>query len=170
MAKKLNERKQARSFLKGALMLIPNFLKLLYRLFKDSRVPLAEKALLVGTIAYVVSPLDFIPDVIPFIGEVDDLYLIALVLLRLLTRTNDEVLYEHWDGSLDLVTLINRIEKAARYFLPKKLQTILLGRAEIVPQLKGGLLSSPPAPESIESIKKNREKSEDNNYDRRFSR
>ncbi|MGH9935989.1 MAG: hypothetical protein ACREAM_07065 [Blastocatellia bacterium] len=38
-----NERKQARGVLKEALMLIPNFLKLLYRLFKDPRAPLAEK-------------------------------------------------------------------------------------------------------------------------------
>ena len=58
------DRKQARGVLQGALMLIPNFLKLLYRLFKDSRVPTAEKALLVGAIAYVISPLDLIPDVI----------------------------------------------------------------------------------------------------------
>ena len=43
MAGKQNDRKQARGFLKEALMLIPNFLKLLYRLFRDGRVPMAEK-------------------------------------------------------------------------------------------------------------------------------
>src|SRR5262245_46352505 len=89
---KPEKRKEAKGFLTSMIMLIPNFLKLMGRLFKDSRVPMAEKAMLVGAIAYVISPLDLIPDVFPVIGQVDDLYLIALVVLRLLARTDDEVL------------------------------------------------------------------------------
>jgi uncharacterized membrane protein YkvA (DUF1232 family) len=152
MASNRSDNKQARGFLKEALLLIPNFLKLLYRLFKDARVPLAEKVLLVGTIAYVISPIDFIPDFIPFIGQVDDLYLVSLVLLRLLSRTNPEVLRENWDGGGDLSALVDRIEKAARYVLPERVQRILLGRVEIAPQVKGGLLSSPAAPKSDEPV------------------
>jgi len=152
MAINWKERKQARGILKEALMLIPNFLKLLYRLFADPRVPLAEKVLLVGTIVYVVSPLDFIPDVFPFIGQVDDLYLVALVVLRLLGRTTGEVLREHWDGGGDLSALVGRIERAARYVLPARIQRILRGRVEIAPQVKGGLLSSPASPDPIESV------------------
>lgn len=143
-------RKASRGFLRGAIMLIPNFLKLLYRLFKDSRVPMTEKALIIGTIAYVVSPIDLLPDVIPFVGQVDDLYLIGLVTLRLLSRTDDEVLREHWDGSGDLASLVNKVVRAAQYILPKRVQRILLGRAEIAPHVKGGLLSSPAAAEDIE--------------------
>src|SRR5215475_10115682 len=111
----LKNRTQRRGVLREAATLIPNFLKLLYRLFKDPRAPFAEKALLAGTIIYVVSPLDFIPDLVPFIGQVDDLYLVALVVLRLLSRTNEEILREHWDGGGDLATLVGGIESAARY-------------------------------------------------------
>src|SRR5262245_12368924 len=120
------ERKSARGFLKDALMLIPSFLKLLYRLFRDPRVPMAEKALVVGVIVYVISPLDLIPDVIPFIGEVDDLYLVALTILRLLSRTSDDVLREHWEGAGDLTSTVDKITRAARYMLPKRVQQILL--------------------------------------------
>lgn len=154
MAINQKERKQARGILKEALMLIPNFLKLLYRLLKDQRAPMAEKALLVGVIIYVISPIDFIPDLVPFIGQVDDLYLIALVVLRLLSRTNGEVLREHWDGSGDLAALVSGIERAARYVLPARIQRILLGRVEIAPQVRGGLLSSPSAPDDIEVERK----------------
>lgn len=142
MSRQSQERKEARGFLCSALMLIPNFLKLLFRLFKDPRVPLAEKALLAGVVAYVISPLDLIPDFFPFIGEVDDLYLVALVLLRMLARTNDEVIREHWDGGGDLASIVDKIENAARYVLPKRIRNILLGRVEIAPQIKGGLISS----------------------------
>ena len=158
MAIDLKERKQARGVLKNALALIPNFLKLLYRLIKDPRAPLAEKALLLGTIVYVVSPLDFLPDVIPFIGQVDDLYLVALVVLRLLSRTDGEVLREHWDGGGDLGALVGGIEQAARYVLPKRVRQILLGRAEIAPQIKGGFLASPSAPDDLEVERRIRKK------------
>jgi uncharacterized membrane protein YkvA (DUF1232 family) len=158
MTRHIKERKEARGILRSALMLIPNFLKLLFRLFKDSRVPLAEKALLIGVIAYVLSPLDLIPDLVPFVGQVDDLYLIALVVLRLLTRTSDSVLREHWDGRGDLAATVGSIDRAARYILPKRIRNILLGRVEIAPQIKGGLISSPPMPDEIEIERKIRNK------------
>ncbi|MGH9837802.1 MAG: YkvA family protein [Blastocatellia bacterium] len=147
-----HERRQARSVLKDALMLIPNFLKLLVRLFKDSRVPTTEKALVAGAIVYVISPIDVIPDLIPFVGQVDDVYLVSLTLLRLLSRSGDDVLREHWGGAGDLASVVDKIVRAARYVLPKRVQEILLGRVEVAPKIKGGLLSSPAAPERIDSI------------------
>jgi uncharacterized membrane protein YkvA (DUF1232 family) len=158
MSIELKERKHRRGVLREAATLIPNFLKLLYRLFKDSRAPLAEKALLAGTIIYVVSPLDFIPDLIPFVGQVDDLYLVALVVLRLLSRTDDEALREHWDGGGDLAALVGRVERAARYVLPSGIRRILLGRVEIAPQFEGGLIASPSAPDDIEVERRIRKK------------
>ncbi|MGH9801317.1 MAG: YkvA family protein [Blastocatellia bacterium] len=146
-------RKEAKGFLRGVIMLIPNFLKLLFRLFKDSRVPMAEKAMLIGAIAYVISPLDLIPDVIPVIGQVDDLYLVGLVVLRLLARTDDGVLQEHWDGRGDLASVVNKIVRAAQYILPKRMQRILLGRVDIAPKIQGGLMSSPAAIEDIEDVR-----------------
>lgn len=145
------ERKRARGILREALLLIPNFLKLLYRLFRDSRVPKAEKALLVGAIIYVISPLDLIPDVIPFVGEVDDLYLAALTVIRLLNRAPDAVIREHWDGRGDIAGVVDKVVRAAQFVLPKRVQRILLGRVELAPKVvKGGLLSSPAAAEEFE--------------------
>lgn len=147
------DRKEAKGFLKSVIMLIPNFLKLLGRLFTDSRVPMAEKAMLVGAIVYVISPLDLIPDVIPFIGQVDDLYLVSLVVLRLLARTDDGVIQEHWDGRGDLASIVNKIVRAAQYILPKRMQRILLGRVDIAPKFKGGIISSPAAVEDIDDAR-----------------
>lgn len=145
------EKREARGLLKRAIFLIPNFLKLLARLFKDGRVPTTEKALLLGTIVYVISPIDVLPDMIPFIGQVDDLYLVSLVLLRLLARSPEEVVRQYWEGGGDLVSLVDKIVRAANYVLPKRIRYILLGRVELAPRIKaGGLLSSPAAPASIE--------------------
>jgi len=158
MAKKLNEVRKARGILRNGLTLIPNLLKLLFRLFKDSRVPVAEKVFVIGAIIYFLSPLDFLPDMIPFVGQVDDLYLISLTILRLLNRTNDSILREHWDGGGDIATIVDRIIKASTFILPRRIRRVLISRIEIAPQIDGGLISSPGDPQSIESVRRARER------------
>ncbi len=45
---------------------------------RDPRVPIAVKAVMVATLAYVASPIDLIPDFIPFVGHLDDMILIPI--------------------------------------------------------------------------------------------
>jgi len=116
--------------MKELLLFIPKLLWLLFGLLRDERVSRADKAILAGTILYVISPLDIIPDFIPFIGQVDDAYLIAISLMRLLNRTDAEVFREHWKGSIDLKDLVTSISTAAEYFLPRKIKNVLRGRIE----------------------------------------
>jgi len=119
-----------KSRMKELLLFIPKLLWLLFGLLRDERVSRADKAILAGTILYVISPLDIIPDFIPFIGQVDDAYLIAISLMRLLNRTDAEVFREHWKGSIDLKDLVTSISTAAEYFLPSKIKNVLRGRIE----------------------------------------
>lgn len=147
------ERRRASGFLRNVIYLIPNFLKLLFRLFKDKRVPTAEKAFLIGAIAYIIAPLDLLPDVIPFLGQVDDLYLVSLTMLRLLNRTPADVVREHWDGGGDIARIVGRIAQAASFVLPKRVANILLGKVVIAPKIKGGVFTSPADPE-LEDIQR----------------
>lgn len=50
----------------------------IYLACKDSRVPWYAKALAVVVVAYALSPIDLIPDVIPVLGYLDDLILVPL--------------------------------------------------------------------------------------------
>lgn len=127
------EKSELKSRLNGFLMFLPNMVMLLGRLLKDARVPTAEKALFVAAIVYVVSPLDFIPDVFPFIGQVDDLYVVALTLLRLLNRTDASVVRQHWSGGGDIVSLADSIANIAPKFLPKRVSRVLTSRVELAP-------------------------------------
>jgi len=53
---------------------------LLYLAFKDPRVPRQAKILLMLLAAYIISPIDILPDfVIPGLGYIDDLALISYV-------------------------------------------------------------------------------------------
>src|SRR5690349_24976603 len=85
-----------RSRMTNLLLVIPNLLLLSARLMVDPRVPAKERLLVAGALVYAFMPLDFIPDMLPFIGQVDDAYLIALTLLRLTTVTGPRVLRQHW--------------------------------------------------------------------------
>jgi uncharacterized membrane protein YkvA (DUF1232 family) len=124
---------QLRGRMKSFLMFLPNMVILLGRLLKDPRVPLAEKALFVGAIVYVISPIDLIPDVLPFIGQVDDIYVVSLVLMRLINRTNEDVVREHWSGGGDIIALIDSIASIAPTFLPKRVARVLESRVELAP-------------------------------------
>lgn len=104
---------------------IPNFLKLLGRLARDPRISKLDKAIVMATIGYVVMPLDFIPDFIPFLGQVDDIYLLALALDRLLNNAGIDLLLEHWDGDVgSLETAIAALDKAGS-FLPEQVRSLL---------------------------------------------
>jgi uncharacterized membrane protein YkvA (DUF1232 family) len=124
---------QLKGRMKSFLMFLPNMVRLLGRLLKDSRVPTAEKALFLAAIVYVISPLDFIPDVFPFIGQVDDIYVVALTLIRLINRTSDGVVREHWSGGGDIVSLVDSIASIAPSFLPKRVKRVLQSRVELAP-------------------------------------
>lgn len=115
----------------GFLMFLPNMVKLLGRLMGDNRVALAEKALFAASIVYVIVPLDLIPDIFPFVGQVDDIYLVALVLLRLLNRTDENIIREHWDGGGDIVKLADSIAGLAPKLLPKRVSRLLTSKVEL---------------------------------------
>jgi uncharacterized membrane protein YkvA (DUF1232 family) len=123
----------ARRRLKNLLLFIPNMVLLCARLLTDSRVPATERALLAGAIVYAIIPFDLIPDMIPFVGQVDDVYLIALTLLRLLDRTDPKVVREHWSGGGDVVELIGAAATLAAKFLPARIKRVLTARVEVAP-------------------------------------
>lgn len=112
---------------------LPRFLKLLWGLLSDSRVALLDKLLVAGAIAYIVTPIDLIPDFIPFLGEVDDIYLLVLALRRLMENAGRAVLMSHWSGDpADLRGLnLRKALMAAAFFLPRRVRRRLrvMGRA-----------------------------------------
>jgi len=103
---------------------LPRYLRLLGGLVTDGRVSMVDKLLVVGAMAYIVMPVDIIPDFIPFFGEVDDLYLLVLALQRLVSNAGHRVLLDHWTGNPgDLAELnLRHALAAAAFFLPKRIR------------------------------------------------
>ena len=130
---KRREKSEMKARMRTFIMFLPNMIMLMGRLLRDARVPTAEKALFAAAIVYVISPIDFIPDVFPFIGQVDDLYVVALVLLRVINRTDESVVREHWGGGGDIVALANSIASIAPKILPKRISRVITSKVELAP-------------------------------------
>lgn len=140
------KKSQAKKRMKNALMFLPNLVKLCGKLLTDSRVPTAEKALFAGAIVYAIMPLDIIPDFLPFIGQVDDIYLISLTLMRLISRTDESIVREHWAGGGDVIKLIDSVANLAPMLLPKKVTRVMSAEVKLA-----------PAGKNLLDLKKNKE-------------
>jgi len=122
------ERRGPRSGMKRSVMRvirqIPSYLRLLVGLIGDRRVSRLDRLLVIGALAYIVSPLDFIPDLIPFLGEVDDVYLLMLALQRMVERAGFPVLLDHWRGDPEELEDLNlaSVISAAGFFLPPRMR------------------------------------------------
>src|SRR5436305_13440653 len=117
---------ELKSRMKNLLMFFPNMVILTSRLMVDSRVPRTERALFAAALMYAIIPFDFIPDLIPFVGQIDDLFLISLTLLRLIDRTDDSVVREHWRGGGDIVALAESAATIAPLLMPRRISRILI--------------------------------------------
>jgi uncharacterized membrane protein YkvA (DUF1232 family) len=126
---------ELKSRMKNLLMFLPNMVVLCCKLMVDKRVPRTERALFAAAVIYAVIPFDFIPDMIPFVGQVDDLFLISLTLLRLIDHTDDMVVREHWRGGGDIVQLAESVSTIAPLLMPKRVARVLL--AKVKPTAEG---------------------------------
>lgn len=87
-----------RSAAREVAMFLPNLAMLFKGLIQDPRVPRGSKALLLFGAAWIASPIDLIPDFIPFLGPLDDAVVAGLILRRLLKTAGRGIIEEHWRG------------------------------------------------------------------------
>jgi uncharacterized membrane protein YkvA (DUF1232 family) len=85
--------------LREAARLVPDVARLVSRLARDSEVPTGVRVRLWLLLAYLVSPIDLVPDVLPVIGWADDAIIVVLVLRTVVRRAGPELLDRHWPGT-----------------------------------------------------------------------
>ena len=69
--------------------------KLAYNLMLDQRVPVLAKLIPIGAVAYLLLPLDIAPDVIPVLGQLDDVAILMFGLRIFFEFAPPEVVHEH---------------------------------------------------------------------------
>jgi uncharacterized membrane protein YkvA (DUF1232 family) len=91
------------------LRLIPDLVRLVRSLLADPTTPRSAKVGLGGLLAYLISPIDLVPDFIPVIGSLDDIVILALVLRWAGRRVGAESLQMHWTGSTEGFAILRRL-------------------------------------------------------------
>ena len=64
---------------------------ILYYTLESDRVSIKDKAIIIGALGYLISPLDVIPDAIPIAGLGDDLAVLIYVLRKIWGEVSDDV-------------------------------------------------------------------------------
>lgn len=80
--------------------------RLTLALLRDERVATHDKLAAGAALVYLVSPVDLILDVIPVIGQLDDLALIVWAWRRLVQSAGLDVIEDHWHGDDQALRLV----------------------------------------------------------------
>ena len=94
---------------RDGVRILPDLLRLLKRLAADNSLPWGVRARLWVLLAFVISPIDIIPDFIPVIGYLDDVILVALMLRSVVRRSGQQAIERHWPGGPEGLAAVLRI-------------------------------------------------------------
>ena len=114
--------------LRELLLLLPDCVVLLARLVREPQVPSGAKLVAAGALAYVLSPVDLLPELLlgP-IGLIDDLLVAGMGISFLMNRVHPDLVRAHWPGTEDALESLQAVSSFAEEQLAGRVLS-LLGR------------------------------------------
>lgn len=98
-----------RGLLREAMRILPDLLRLVTRMARDSTLPRGVRWRLVLLLAYLASPVDLVPDFVPVLGYADDAIVVAWVLRSVVRRVGVEEIRARWPGTDDGFAALRRL-------------------------------------------------------------
>jgi uncharacterized membrane protein YkvA (DUF1232 family) len=89
--------------------LIPDIARLVRDLLRDRSVPISARIALGILLAWIVNPIDLIPEFIPVLGPLDDAVVAVLVLRFVRRRIGEDELQQRWRGTPQGYVLLKRL-------------------------------------------------------------
>jgi uncharacterized membrane protein YkvA (DUF1232 family) len=86
---------------------------LLRRLVTDARIPRRHRAALLLAVAYLMFPVDLVPDFLPVVGYLDDVLVVVLAVRLVLRRAGPELIRAHWNGSERILSTLLRLSSVS---------------------------------------------------------
>jgi uncharacterized membrane protein YkvA (DUF1232 family) len=91
------------------LRVVPDLLRLLRSIVGDRSAPWDVRVVLVLLVAWILSPIDLIPEFIPVLGPLDDVVVAVLAMRYTRRRMGIEDLRSRWVGSTEGFALVERV-------------------------------------------------------------
>jgi uncharacterized membrane protein YkvA (DUF1232 family) len=108
--------------MKALLRALPDLARLIGRLVLDPILPRGVKVALAAAAVYLASPIDLIPDFIPFVGYLDDVLIAAVVVDGVLNYVDRGLVLKYWPGSETSLEKIARSAKLLAAWVPRRLK------------------------------------------------
>jgi len=94
--------------------LVPDILRLVRDLLRDRSVPVSVRLSLVFLLAWLVSPIDLIPEFVPVLGPLDDVVVAVIVLRYVRRRLGEDDLRQRWRGTPEGFGLLGSVLGGSR--------------------------------------------------------
>jgi uncharacterized membrane protein YkvA (DUF1232 family) len=104
------------------LRTLPALAGMIVGLVRDPALPRPAKIALVTALVYLASPVDLLPDTLPFVGVVDDLLLAAIVLDGILTFVDRELVRRHWPAGERSLETLARSTRLLAAWVPRRVR------------------------------------------------
>src|SRR5207248_10748877 len=92
--------------LRELLGVVPDLVRLIRDRLADRQTPFGVRLALTVLLAWIVNPIDLIPEFIPVIGPLDDVVVAVLVLRYVRRRIGDDPLSRRWPGTPQAYVLL----------------------------------------------------------------
>jgi uncharacterized membrane protein YkvA (DUF1232 family) len=102
---------------------LPDVVRTIVRLAADPVLPTAAKVAIAAAVLYLVSPVDLIPDFIPFLGALDDVLVAAIVVDGILNVVDRALVLKYWPGSPQSLERVAGAARVLAAWVPRRLKT-----------------------------------------------
>ena len=108
--------------MRALLRALPDIVRTIIGLAIDPVLPKAAKVALAAAVLYLVSPIDLIPDFIPGLGYIDDVFVAAILVDGMLNFVNRALVLKYWPGSPESLERVARAARVLAAWVPRKLK------------------------------------------------
>jgi uncharacterized membrane protein YkvA (DUF1232 family) len=91
------------------IRVIPDVVRLLRSMVTDRTVPLDARLVLIGLVAWILSPIDLIPEFVPVLGPLDDVVVAVVAMRYVRRRVGIDGIRRRWRGTDEGFALLARV-------------------------------------------------------------
>jgi uncharacterized membrane protein YkvA (DUF1232 family) len=96
---------------------------------EDNRIPVQNRIVLGGLLAYLLTPIDIIPDFIPILGWLDDAFVTILILDYIFNSADSELILQHYPWNKQGFNKMRNYVDRFSWLIPMRLKNILFRQA-----------------------------------------
>ena len=96
---------------------------------EDNRIPIQNRIVLGGLLAYLLTPIDIVPDFVPILGWLDDAFVMVIVLDYIFNSADTELILQHYPWNKKHFEKMKIYTERLSWLVPSRLKRVLFRHA-----------------------------------------